>query len=129
MEDSIALAVDSPGISDIIITGDFNLNVLNPLSARKIDSLCTQFSFYQSINQATHFTENSSSMIDILLVNNKTHLIVSGVGDPFLNQEIRYNCPIYGIFKFSNLNLFHSRDAFGIMIKEIMSYYTIRHFF
>ena len=41
IEDSIALAVDSPGISDIIITGDFNLNVLNPLSARKIDSLCT----------------------------------------------------------------------------------------
>ena len=101
IEDSIALAVDSPGISEIIITGDFNLNVLNPLSARKIDSLCTQFSFYQSINQPTHFTENSSSIIVILLVNNKTHLIVSGVDDPFLNQEIRYHCPIYGIFKFS----------------------------
>ena len=28
-------------------------------------------------------------------------MIVSGVGDPFLNQEIRYHCPIYGIFKFS----------------------------
>ena len=101
IEDSIALAVDSPGISEIIITGDFNLNVLNPLTARKINSICTQFSFYQSINQPTHFTENSSSLIDILLVNNKTHLIVSGVGDPFLNQEIRYHCPIYGIFKFS----------------------------
>ena len=37
-------------------------------------------------------------MIDILLVNNETHLIVSGVCDPFLNQEIRYHCPIYGIF-------------------------------
>ena len=42
-----------------------------------------------------------SHLIDILLVNNKTHLIVCGVGDPFLNQEIRYHCPIYGIFKFS----------------------------
>ena len=101
IEDSIALAVDSPEISEIIITGDFNLNVLNPLNARKIYSLCTQFSFYQSINQPTHFTENSSSIIDILLVNNKPHLIVSGVGDPFLKQEIRYHCPIYGIFKFS----------------------------
>ena len=101
IEDSIALAVDSPGISEIIITGDFNLNVLNPPTARKIDSICTQFSFYQSINQPTHFTENSSSLIDILLVNNKTHLIVSGVDDPFLNQEIRHHCPIYGIFKFS----------------------------
>ena len=101
IEDSKALAVDSPGISDIIITGDFNLNVLNPQTARKIDSVCTQFSLYQSICEPTHFTENSSSLIDILLVNNKTHLIVSGVGDPFLNQEIRYHCPIYGIFKFS----------------------------
>ena len=101
IEDSIALAVDSPGISEIIITGDFNLNLLNPQTAKKINSICTQFSFYQSIIQPTHFTENSSSLIDILLVNNKNYLIVSGVGDPFLNQEIRYHCPIYGIFKFS----------------------------
>ena len=28
-------------------------------------------------------------------------MIVSGVGDPFLNQEVRYHCPIYGILKFS----------------------------
>ena len=101
IEDSLALAVDSPGISEIIITGDFNLNLLNPQTARKIGSVCTQFSFYQSIIQPTHFTEHSSSLIDILLVNNKNYLIVSEVGDPFLNQEIRYHCPIYGIFKFS----------------------------
>ncbi|MEW8548396.1 MAG: endonuclease/exonuclease/phosphatase family protein, partial [Candidatus Thiodiazotropha sp.] len=115
IEDSISLAVDSPGISDIIITGDFNLNVLNPQTARKIDSICTQFSFYQSICQPTHFTENSSSLIDILLVNNKTHLIVSGVGDPFLNQEIRYHCPIYGIFKFS-------KPKFASFTRHIWSY-------
>ena len=69
--------------------------------SRKINSLCTQFSLYQSINQPIHFTEHSSSLIDILLVNNKDQLIVSGVGDPFLNQDVRYHCPIYGIFKFS----------------------------
>ena len=28
-------------------------------------------------------------------------MIVSGVGDLFLNQEVRYHCPIYGILKFS----------------------------
>lgn len=105
IEDSIALAVDSPGVSEIIITGDFNLNILNPQTARKINMICTQFSFYQSINQPTHFTETSSSLLDILLVNNKTHLILSGVGDPFLSQEIRYHCPIYGIFKFSKPKL------------------------
>ena len=69
--------------------------------SRKIELLCTQFSLHQTINQPTHFTEHSSSLIDILLVSNKDHVVLSGVGDPFLNQEIRYHCPIYGIFKFS----------------------------
>ena len=89
------------GISDIIVTGDFNLNMLNIRTSRKIESLCIQFSLYQSIDQPTHFTENSSSLIDIVLVSNKDHLLLSGVDDPFLNQDLRYHCPIYGIFKFS----------------------------
>ena len=54
-----------------------------------------------SINEPTHFTETSSSLLDILLVSNNFHLIVSGVGDPFLNQEHRYHCPIVGIYNFS----------------------------
>ena len=100
IEDSIALAVDT-GIADIIITGDFNFNYLDLQSRRKIDSLCTQFSLFQTINQPTHFTEYSSSLIDIILVSNKDNLILSGVGDPFLNQQMRYHCPIFGILKFS----------------------------
>ena len=40
-----------------------------------------------------------------LLVSNKEHLILSSVGDPFLTQEVRYHCPIYGIFKFSTPDL------------------------
>ena len=100
IEDSIALAVDT-GIADIIITGDFDFNYLDLQSRRKIDSLCTQFSLFQTINQPTHFTEYSSSLIDIILVSNKDILILSGVGDPFLNQQMRYHCPIFGILKFS----------------------------
>ncbi|MEW8547708.1 MAG: reverse transcriptase family protein, partial [Candidatus Thiodiazotropha sp.] len=78
---------------------------LNPRTSRKIESLCTHFSFYQSINQPTHFTETSSSLIDVLLVSNKNNLVLSGVGDPFLSQDIRYHCPIYGIFRFSKPKL------------------------
>ena len=100
IEDSLALAVDTD-IADIIVTGDFNLNVLNARTSRKIESLCSQFSFYQSIDQPTHFTENSSSLIDIILVRNKDNLLLSGVADPFLSQDLRYHCPIYGIFRFS----------------------------
>ena len=57
IEDLLSLAVDT-NISDIIVTGDFNFNLLNPRSSTKISSLCTQFSFFQAIEQPTHFTEN-----------------------------------------------------------------------
>ena len=46
LEDSTHLAVDT-GTDDIIITGDFNFNMLNSQYARKINSLCQQFSLYQ----------------------------------------------------------------------------------
>ena len=52
------------------------------------------------MNLQKHFTETSSSLIDLLLVNNKEHLILSGVGDPFLHQDIRYHCPVFGFFNF-----------------------------
>ena len=99
IEYSINLAVES-GVNDIIITGDFNLNMQNVQSAHKITSLCEQLSLVQSIEEPTHFTKTSSSLIDLLLVNNKEHLILSGVGDPFLHQDIRYHCPVFGIFNF-----------------------------
>ena len=41
IETSFGLATDT-GINDIIITGDFNLNVLTDVSKRKVDSLCQQ---------------------------------------------------------------------------------------
>ena len=100
IEDSVALAVDT-GLSDIIITDDLNVNFLTPQTTRKIDSLCIQFMLYQSINQPTHFTETSSSLIDIIFVSDKEHLVLSGVGDPFLHQELRYHCPVFGILKLS----------------------------
>ena len=33
-------------------------------------------------------------------MSNPQNVILSGVGDPFLNQDIRYHCPIFGVFKF-----------------------------
>ena len=61
----IALAVDT-GISDIIITGDFNLNMLSQQTSRKIDTVCQTYSLSQIISEPTHFTEHSSSLIDLL---------------------------------------------------------------
>ena len=100
IEDSVSLAVDT-GIKDIVVTGDVNLYYLNNASRRKIDSLCIKFSHNRSISHPTYFTEHSSCLIDIILVNNKENLILSGVADPFLNQYVRFLCPVYGVLKFS----------------------------
>ena len=99
MEYSIHLAT-ATGIQDILVTGDFHFNMLNVQSSYKSKDLCEQHALKQTINEPTHFTEHSSSLLDILLTTNENHLIFTGVGDPFLAQEIRYHCPVYRIFNF-----------------------------
>ena len=99
IEDSIGLAMDS-NISNIIISGDFNINQLNSTSFRKITSLCSQFNLFQLIEEPTHYTENSSSLIDLLFVSNKESVLTSGVGEPCLENNIRYHCPIFAVFNF-----------------------------
>ena len=72
------------------------------VSSGKINNICRQYDLHQIINEHTHFTERSSSLIDIILTSNPNSILLSGVGDPFLNQEIRYHCPIFSVFKFTN---------------------------
>ena len=66
IETSLNLAVDN-GFNDLIVTGDFNFNMLIPNTARKINSLCSQFAFQQSVDGPTHYTETSLSLIDLIL--------------------------------------------------------------
>lgn len=99
IESSIDLAVDT-GISDIIIQGDFNLDMNKQISFNKVNNICQNYGLHQIIGEHTHFTERSSSIIDLLIVSNPQNVILSGVGDPFLNQDIRYHCPIFGVFNF-----------------------------
>ena len=99
IEDSIGLAIDST-ISDIVVTGDFNLNTLNPIQFRKVESICNQFDMTQCIEEPTHFTENSATIIDLLFVTNKDSILTAGVGEPCLDLNIRYHCPIFAVFNF-----------------------------
>ena len=68
--DSISLALDTQ-IRNIIVTGDFNFNMLSDQTSKKVTDICEQFSLYQTIKETTHFTENSSSLIDIILTSDK----------------------------------------------------------
>lgn len=88
-------------INNIIVTGDFNLNQLNNTDRVKIDDISMQFGLHQLINDCTHFTEHSSSIIDLMFVDKKDSVLYSGVSDPFIPNLIRYHCPIFAIFKFA----------------------------
>ena len=98
IENSIGLAIDS-GIADIVVSADFNFNVINPSSANKILDICKQYNLHQLIKEPTHFTEYSSSLIDLILVSNLQSVELSGVEEPFLSRDIRYHCPVFSIFR------------------------------
>ena len=100
IEDSIALARETR-IDDIIITGDFNINALAELSARKINELCLQYDLTQLIHEPTNFTEQTCSIIDLIFVSNPNTVLLSGVCEPFLDQTVRYHCPVFVTLKFT----------------------------
>ena len=83
------------------MTGDFNLYILKDNSGRKVRDLCQQFNFEQIINEPTHFTKNYSSLIDLILTSNRNTILLSGVGGPFLEQNIRDHCPVFCVLTFS----------------------------
>ena len=98
LESSIEMAINDTAIDDVIITGDFNDNQLD-YSRTKISFLLTKFSLLQMIDEPTHFTEHSSSLIDLILTNNVNWLIYTGVG-PALTDQIRYHCPVIGFINY-----------------------------
>ena len=85
-------------IPDIIITGDFNINMNS--NNNKIMELIKQYNLKQLINEPTNFTENSASLIDLILVRNKSNILTSGVIDCFLPNQTRYPCPVLALLKF-----------------------------
>ena len=99
IEESIDLALDND-VADVIVTGDFFLNFIDNANRAKIMSVFDQHSLYQLINEPTHYTETSSTLIDLLFTRNPENIIISGVGETFLDQNLRYHCPTYAVFNF-----------------------------
>ena len=80
-------------INDIIITGDFNYNMISGIS-NKIMDLLQQYNLTQLIDSETYFTETSAFLIELIMVRNTNNILTSGVADPFIPNLIRYHCPI-----------------------------------
>ena len=99
IEQSLDLASENNAF-DIIVAGDFNLNYLDNLGRNKVYSLFSQFNQSQIIKEPTHFTETSSSLIDLIFTRDTSNIALSGIGEAFLEQHVRYHCPVFVIFKY-----------------------------
>ena len=97
MEDSINLALNC---NYIFVTGDFNLDTLKHAIYQKVRDICNTLILDQLIVEPTDFTESSSSIIDLIFTSNKSSILLSGVGEPFLDQSMRYRCPVYFVLSY-----------------------------
>ena len=59
----------------------------------------------QLIKEATHYTEHSASLIDLIMVRNESNILTSGVADPFISDQVRYHCPMVVLLKFTRPTL------------------------
>lgn len=87
-------------INDLVILGDFNCDLMKPASANKINNISLSYNLHQLINEATHYTENSSSLIDLIFVSKPENVIYSDVTSPFIPDLVRYHCPVILTLKF-----------------------------
>ena len=79
-------------IQDILFFGDLNNDLLTAAQSRNSQDLIMAFGFFQLIDELSHYTENSSLLIDFILANNINNVLISKVCDPFIPDLIRYHC-------------------------------------
>ena len=88
----------STSFQDIIILGDLNNDLLTNNKSKHLQELIRAYNLTQLINEATHFTESSSSLIHVILVNKTTNILASDVCDPFIPNSVRFHCPVAVFF-------------------------------
>ena len=98
LEESIDRAFNTH-IVDLFVLGDFNYD-LSQNPTNKMTELMQTYDLKQLIQEQTHYTEHSSSLIDLILARNISNVLTSGVTDSFLPEQIRYHCPTVLLLKF-----------------------------
>lgn len=101
--DSIESTFDNlsnSAINDLIILGDFNCDMQQLNTPNKMYDLALSYNLTQLIDEPTHYTEHSSSLIDLILVNKPENILYSGVTSSFVPDLVRFHCPTMLILKF-----------------------------
>ena len=89
--------------NDLIILGDFNCDMQQLNTSNKMHELALSYNLTQLIDEPTHYTEHSSSLIDLILVNKPENVLYSGVASSFVPDLVRFHCPTMLILKFRKL--------------------------
>ena len=88
-------------VDDILIAGDFNINQTIP--SNKLSNLIKSYNAHQLINNPTHFTENSKSIINVIILKHAHNAISSFVSDPISPALTIHHCSIACVLKFAKL--------------------------
>jgi len=85
-------------------------------------------SAHQLINNPTHFTENSNSIIDVIIVKHTHNVIYSFVSEPILPALTIYHCPIACVLKFAKLKTNNYKRHIWLYDKgDYDEYVTLQH--
>ena len=85
---------------ELIIVGDLNCDVSNPLPnshAHRLKFLCSLYQLKQFINEPTRVTSTSATIIDLILTNTPENILQSGV----IHLGISDHSLVYALRKFS----------------------------
>ena len=81
------ISCNSP-INDHVIFGDFKCDLMKSASMNKINSIALSYNLHQLIDEAPHYTENSSSLIDLIFVSKPENVLYSDVISPFIHDLV-----------------------------------------
>ena len=78
IKDHITNVIDTCSNCNIVITGDFNSDLLNKDKKKKIDQLCKEVQLNSLIYTPTRVTQTSKTCLDLILVSDKDKVFATG---------------------------------------------------
>ena len=91
------------GNKDIFISGDYNIDLLNPYKIKAIDDFIDNMyslSLFPKITRPSRFTSHSATLIDNILTNDLNNKTVSGL----LITDLTDHLPVFVVFDGNNRN-------------------------
>jgi hypothetical protein len=110
---------------ELLVMGDFNVNYLAESSvSRRLRSVCSDFNLQQLIIEPTRVTENSETLIDLILTTSSSMFTVSGcldagVSNHFLVYTVMEGIPCYS-HKIRKVSLFGKCDV-DVLLDDLLS--------